>query len=154
MSGVEKAVYHPTADPLFLNNGAISLKFKSSFLHTKYPSLETNLPRKSLSETAPRYVCSSSSFYSPSTLHISLLPASLADTFLDAFLFYVLCGVDTSGGALSTESFTAPVARFSSMTASLCAMFSTVSPFTATIWSPRFSRPSAAAAPDANTVFT
>ena len=33
---------------------AISLKFRSSFFSTKYPSLGVNLPPKSFSETAPR----------------------------------------------------------------------------------------------------
>ena len=70
---------------------------------------------------------------------------------------HALCGVDTgprSVRALRTVSSTAPELRLSRATASLCSIFSTLCLFTATIWSPRFNLPSAAAAPDANTVLT
>ena len=40
---------------IFIVQGAISRRFKSSFLSTKYTSLGANLPSNSFSETAPRY---------------------------------------------------------------------------------------------------
>ena len=38
------------------NMGAVSLKFKSSFLSTNYTRLGANLPPKTFSETAPRWL--------------------------------------------------------------------------------------------------